>query len=66
MTNNSSVEAVVRGLRNAAAKRKAIVHTGPVRNDKITTREQKAEAYRANLLGSILNHMRKVKEQDNE
>lgn len=66
MTSNSSVEAFVRGLRKATAKRKAIVHTGTVCNDETTTREQKAETYRANLLSSILNHMRKVKEQDNE
>lgn len=66
MTSNSSVEAVVRGLRNATTRLNRAARTLPVRNDKATTREEKAEAYRAGLLDSILNHIRKAKEHNNE
>lgn len=61
----SNVEAFVRGLRNATAKRKSTIRTQTV-NDNDAKTSEAAEASRANLLASILNHIRKSKEHDNE
>jgi len=63
MTSNA--ETFVRGLRNAIAKRKSTIRTQTVNDNDVKTSEEAAEAYRANLLASILNHIRKNKEYIN-
>ncbi|SDE24415.1 hypothetical protein SAMN05216185_1222 [Pseudomonas guariconensis] len=60
MTINA--ETFVRGLRNATAKRKSTVRTQTVNDNDVKTNEEAAEAYRANILALILNHIQKTKE----